>query len=115
MPDSLLAMRFLDAVQPRTRRSEAEETQIAADHTQIAATEAHDVATTLDLGEAHQLARQRLADVNTSSPRHLMVPGGRTRRRGSRGSSVPQTPELADGWMVGTSPTMTTWVPTVGI
>src|SRR5437762_6245016 len=31
--------------------------------------------------------------------------------RVSRGSSHPRTPEHAVRWMVGTSPTMTTWVP----
>ena len=54
--------------QPRTRRSKAEETQIAADDAQIAVTEAHDMTAALELGEADELAGQGLADEHVLAP-----------------------------------------------
>src|SRR5262245_59649679 len=69
MPDSIPLLfqwhrRYRRAAEPRTRRSEAPEPAVAIDHSEIATAETHDVAAALQLGEADQLAGQRLADEN---------------------------------------------------
>src|SRR5262245_3669913 len=69
MPDSIPLLfhchrRFRRAAEPRTRRSEAPEPAVAIDHSEIATAETHDWAAPLQLGEADQLAGQRLADEN---------------------------------------------------
>src|SRR5690348_7423329 len=68
MPDTS-CLRFLRFAEPRTRRSEPEETQIAIDDAQLAVTEPHDVASILEFGEADKFPSERLANEHLlSSP-----------------------------------------------
>src|SRR6266446_2346108 len=67
MPDTIRSLfscqrRFLRGAKPRTRRSEAQETALVIDDTEIAAAEARDGAPVVVLGKADELAGQRLAD-----------------------------------------------------
>src|SRR5215510_12416803 len=67
MPDTIPSplrchRRFRSDAEPRTRRSKAQEAAVAADHAQIAAREADDMAAAVVLGDADQFARERLAD-----------------------------------------------------
>src|SRR6516164_8697230 len=56
--------RFLREAKPRTRRSKAQETAVAIDHSQVAMAEAHDGAAALVFSEADEFACERLADEN---------------------------------------------------
>ena len=67
MPDSIRSLfhchrRFRSDAEPRTRRSKAQEAAVSADHPEIAVGEADDMAATVVLGEADQLACEGLAD-----------------------------------------------------
>ena len=83
MPDSIRSLflchrGFLCGAEPRSRRSKAQETAVAVDDTEIAAAEARDGATVVVLGEADELAGQRLADEHLAAV--PFAPVGRTRR-----------------------------------
>src|SRR5215467_10001092 len=66
MPDTIPSplrchRRFRSDAEPRTRRSKAQETAVAIEDTEIAMTEASDVAVFM-LGRTYELAGERLAD-----------------------------------------------------
>ena len=64
----LLCGAFRRFAEPRTGRSEATERAAAIEEAQVAAAEAHDMVSVLELGQPDELAHQRLADERELAP-----------------------------------------------
>ena len=96
MPDTIRSLlrcqrRFRSGAQPRTRRSKAQETALAIDDPEVTPAEARDVAASLVLGKADELAGQCLADEHV-----LALPLDRSRRTHTSHLVVGVVPRIVE-------------------